>query len=318
MARTVDTGVSGRIRLLSTVLTALAGVGLAWLLATPDGPSPTSAVRVLAVGLGATVFGLAGWQWLQRDERRPALAPHLLWRATAAVAGAWVVAEVVLLILEAAETAGGSRFAVAPGTVVDFVRFVDAGRLGAVTVAAAAVVTVTAAVAYRRELPWPAAPVLALSGVGLIARPISGHMSQQALGSLLDAGHVLAAATWFGMLVALALTARSRGAWSVLLPRYSAIAWRCVWILAVTGIVDAAIRLGGIAPLVTTGYGRVVLAKVVALAALLWAGWWLRRTWVAPAAGHRIGADASLRRAVGESAAMAVAFGLAAALATTA
>jgi len=308
----------GRAWLLFTVLTALAGVGLAWLLATPDGPSPTSVVRVFAVGLGAAVFGSAGWQWLQRDERRPALDPGELWRTTAALAGAWTVAEIVLVVLEAAEAEGRSRFAVAPGTVVDFVRLVSAGRLGAVTVLCTALIAVMSAVAFRRNLPWPAAPVLALSGLALIIRPISGHMSQQTLGSLLDAGHVLAAATWFGMLVALALTARSRGAWSTLLPRYSTIAWRCVWVLAATGIVNAAIRLGGVAPLVTTGYGRVVLAKVAALAALLAAGSWLRRTWVAPAAAHRMDADASLRRAIGESAAMAVAFGLAAALATTA
>lgn len=309
---------SGRTRLLSTVPAALAGVALAWLLATPDGPSPTSVLRVLAVGLGATAFGTAGWLWLQRGERRSALEPSVLWRTTAAIAGAWTVTEAVLIVLEAAEAAGRSRFAVAPGTVVDFVRVVGTGRLGAVTVVCTALVAATAAVAYRRELPWPAAPVLALSGLALIARPISGHMSQQTLGSLLDAAHVLAAATWFGMLVALALTARSRGAWSTLLPRYSTVAWRSVWILAATGIVNAAIRLGGIAPLVTTGYGRVVLAKVVALTVLLAAGWWLRRTWVAPAAAHRMAAEASLRRAVGETAAMAVAFGLAAALATTA
>ncbi len=193
----------GRGRLLFAVPTALAGVALAWLLATPDGPSPTAAVRVLAVGLGATVFGLAAWQWLQRDERRPALDAELLWRTLAAVAGAWTIAECVLVVLEAAETEGRSHFAVAPGTVVDFVRVVGAGRLGAVTVACTALVTLIAAVAYRRSLPWPAAPVLALTGLALIARPIGGHMSQQTLGSLLDAAHVLAAATWFGMLTAL-------------------------------------------------------------------------------------------------------------------
>ncbi|RVW02109.1 CopD family protein [Rhodococcus xishaensis] len=316
--RTVRSVVSGRTWLLSTIVTALAGVGIAWMLATPDGPSPTSVVRVLAVGLGATVFGLAAWQFLQRDERRPALDPNLLWQSTAAVAGSWTVAEVVLVVVEAAEAEGHSRFAVAPGTVIDFVRVVNTGRLGVLTVVCAALVAVTAAVAYRRSLPWPAAPVLALSGLALITRPVSGHMSQQMLGALLGAGHVLAAATWFGMLAALALTVRSRGAWATLLPRYSTIAGRCVWVVAATGVVNAAIRLGGVAPLVTTGYGRVVLAKIVALAALLAAGWWLRRTWVAPASAHRTGADASLRWAVGESAAMATALGLAAALATTA
>ncbi|QBJ96641.1 copper resistance protein CopD [Rhodococcus sp. ABRD24] len=308
----------GRPWLLFAVLTALLGVGLAWLLARPDGPSPTAAVRVLAVGVGATVLGLTAWQWLQRDERRPVLDAGLLWQSTAAAAGVWAAAEAVLIVLEAAEIEGRSSTTVSPSSVAGFVRDIGAGRIGAATLACAAAVALISALAYRRTLVWPAAPVAALTALALIARPVSGHMSQQTLGALLDAVHVLAAATWFGMLVALALGARSRGAWAALLPRYSTIAWRCVWLLAATGIVNAAIRLGGFSPLLSTGYGRVVLAKVAALAALLAAGWWLRRTWVVPAAAHRIVAEASLRRAIGESAAMAVAFGLAAALATTA
>ncbi len=93
---------------------------------------------------------------------------------------------------------------------------------------------------------------------------------------------------------------------------------RCVWVLAATGLINAAVRLGGIAPLVTTGYGAWSSRRSSRWPGLLAAGWWLRRTWLGPAAAHRIDADASLRRAVGESATMAVAFGLAAALATTA
>ncbi len=77
----------------------------------------------------------------------PALDAELLWRTLAAVAGAWTIAECVLVVLEAAETEGRSHFAVAPGTVVDFVRVVGAGRLGAVTVACTALVTLIAAVA---------------------------------------------------------------------------------------------------------------------------------------------------------------------------
>ncbi|WP_305093337.1 copper resistance D family protein [Prescottella sp. R16] len=304
----------GRTGLVSAVLTAFLGVGVAWLLADP---SPSAAVRALALGCGATVFGLAGWLWLLRDERRPALDAGPVWRTTAAVAGAWTVAEIALVVFEAADMVGRSPWAVPPGTVVDFVTIVDTGRIGAATIGCTTLVAVLAAVAFRRALSWPAAPVLAVSGLALIARPVSGHMSQQILGSLFDAAHVLAAATWFGMLIALALTARGRGTWANLLPRYSTIAWRCVVVLAATGVANAAIRLGSIAPLVTTGYGRVVLAKIVALAALLAAAWWLRRTWVTPASTHRMSADASLRRAVGETAAMALAFGLAAGLATT-
>ncbi|RZL62905.1 MAG: copper resistance protein CopD, partial [Rhodococcus sp. (in: high G+C Gram-positive bacteria)] len=65
-------------------------------------------------------------------------------------------------------------------------------------------------------------------------------------------------------------------------------------------------------------YGRVILAKIVAIAMLVALGWWWRRTWVVASAAHRMSSDGSLRRAIGEVVFMAIAFGLAAALATTA
>ncbi len=216
----------GRGRLLFAVPTALAGWRSRGCSPPPDGPSPTAAVRVLAVGLGATVFGLAAWQWLQRDERRPALDAELLcghWQPSRAPGRS---PSAYWWFSRPPRPRGGrtSRWRRAPSSTSSASS--GPGRLGAVTVACTALVTLIAAVAYRRSLPWPAAPVLALTGLALIARPIGGHMSQQTLGSLLDAAHVLAAATWFGMLTALALTARSRGAWASLLPRYSTIAWR--------------------------------------------------------------------------------------------
>ncbi|WP_238071928.1 CopD family protein, partial [Rhodococcus zopfii] len=142
--------------------------------------------------------------------------------------------------------------------------------------------------------------------------------AQQPLGSLLDAVHVLAAGLWVGVLVALALTVRSRGAWARLLPRYSTLAVWCVVALVATGVIDAAVRLGSVSALVDTGYGRIVLAKAVLLAGLVGVASWWRRTWVPAAAAHRATAEVSLRNAVLEVCASSVAFGLAAALATTA
>ena len=66
--------------------------------------------------------------------------------------------------------------------------------------------TIVAVAAYRRGAAWPTTPVLAAAALALIGRPVSGHMSQQPLGSLLDAAHVLAAGLWAGTLTALALT----------------------------------------------------------------------------------------------------------------
>jgi putative copper resistance protein D len=143
-------------------------------------------------------------------------------------------------------------------------------------------------------------------------------MSQQPFGSVLAAVHALAASAWFGLLIALALVVRTRGEWAVALPRYSAVALPLIAAVAVTGIVNGLVRLHGITPFVTTGYGRILLAKTIVLIGLLGLGWWWRRSWVPQATNHRMRAEESLRRAVIEVVVMGIAFGLAATLAVTA
>ncbi|MFC9786814.1 CopD family protein [Rhodococcus sp. NPDC127528] len=304
--------------LLLAAPAGLAGVGLAWLLAAPDGPEASSLIRVLADCLGATVLGVTVLAWLQRSQRRPVLDRSALWRPLAALAGAWTVAEAALLVAAAAETSEVGASALSSTAFGRFVGQISAGQIGAAVVACTAAVAVLAAAAFRRGAAWPLTPVAVLATVALLARPVTGHMSAQALGSVFVAAHVLAAALWLGPLAAMALLLRARGAWAVLLPRYSDLAWRCVAALAVTGVVDAAVKLGDVEALVLTGYGRILLAKVAALIGLGALGWWWRRNWVPAAGAHRVTADDSLRRAVVEVVAMAVAFGLAAALATTA
>lgn len=300
--------------LLGAVVGATAGVAAGWLLAAPQG---SSWVRALSLCAGVTVLGLAALGVAVRGDRRPPVAPADLWRAIAAFGGVWLMCEGALLVFEAAAVAG------VPVTRLDTARFaqfagtVGSGRIGVAAFGCVAACTVVAVVAYRRDASWPTAPVLAVAAPALIARPVSGHMSQQPLGSLLDALHVLAAGLWVGVLVALALTVRSRGAWAMLLPRYSTLATWCVAVLAATGVIDAAVRLGSPAALVDTGYGRIVLAKTVVLVGLVALGARWRRTWVPAATAHRATAEVSLRNAVLEVCATSVAFGLAAALATS-
>lgn len=305
-------------RLLFAVCASFVGVGLGWVLAYPAGPSPSVFVRVCAVGLGSTVFGLAALTWVGRDDRRPLVSPTEFWQWIAALTGAWAVAEAVLLVLGAADVQAGRVVGLSVGQFVQYLTDSPTGRVGGAATAIAAALTIGAVVAYRRAGQTSAAAVLVVSGLALVVRPVTGHMSQQLFGSALGAVHVLAAALWLGGLVALIVAARTRSMWSVWLPRYSTLAWRCVWVLVVTGLVDAAVRLGGVSALLGTGYGRIVMAKIVALVGLLAVGWWWRRTWVPAASQHRVSADISVRRATGEVTLMALAFGLAAALATTA
>lgn len=305
----MPTTARARWALLLAVPATTLGVALGWALAAGQDHHPDTLVRACADGLAATVLGLG---------LLPRLRGVVPWRIAAGIAAAWTVLEVLLLIL-----AAGAADDVGPGelTLAEFVEFLtglSTGRVDAAVTTCAAAAAGYAAWAYRGSAVRSADPFAVLAAVGLVLRPATGHLSQQPFGSLLGAAHTVAAATWFGLLVAIALVARSRRDWAALLPRYSDWAMRCVIVVAATGVVNALVREGRLAPFVETGYGRMLLAKLVLLVGLVGLGWWWRRVWVAPAAAHRVDAEVSLRRAIGEVASMAVVFGVAAALATAA
>ncbi|MGY4097984.1 copper resistance D family protein [Nocardia sp. R16R-3T] len=297
--------------LLLVVPAGLLGVALALILAVPSPAQTESVVRVLADCTGATVLGLAALPRLH-DRLRPP------WRVLAVVAGIWCVTEFTVLVFEAAAVVGVPVGKLSGKQFGDFLIEISGGQVGIAVLIGSGAVACYGAMAFRRPETASADLVLVFTAVAFALRPITGHMSQQPFGSVLAAVHALAAASWFGLLVALALVVRTRGEWAVTLPRYSAAALPLVGIVTVTGLVNGLVRVGGIAPFVTTGYGRILLAKTLVLVSLLALGWWWRRSWVRQAMGHRMPAESSLRRAVIEAAVMAVAFGLAATLAVTA
>ncbi|MFC9435870.1 CopD family protein [Nocardia sp. NPDC057030] len=297
--------------MLLIVPAGLLGVVIAWGLALPAGFAAAATVRVLADGAGATVLGLAA---LPRLHAR--LTPP--WRLLAVLAGFWCGTEFAVLVFEAADVVGVPVGRLAAGEFGTFLVHLSGGQIGIAVLVGVGAVAVYSAVAFRRADIASADLVLVFAAVALALRPITGHMSQQTFGSVLAAVHALAAAAWFGLLVALALVVRTRGEWAVVLPRYSAMALPLVAAVAVTGLLNGLVRVGGMTPFVTTGYGRILLAKTVVLIGLLALGWWWRRSWVRRAADHRMTAAASLRRATIEVLVMALAFGLAATLAVTA
>ncbi|MBF6084515.1 CopD family protein [Nocardia cyriacigeorgica] len=307
----IDRTTGGRDRrpaLLLVVPSGLLGVLAAWALTAV---TAESAVRVLADLAGATVLGLAA---LPRIQQR--LVPP--WRLLAVIAGIWCGTEFVVLVFEAADVVGVPVGALDAGRFGTFLTELSGGQVGIAILLGTGAIACYAALAFRR--PETASPdlVLVFAAVALTLRPITGHMSQQPFGSVLAAVHALAAGAWLGLLIGLALVVRSRGEWARALPRYSAVALPLVAVVAVTGLVNGLVRVGGLGPLVQTGYGRVLLAKTLILAVLLALGWWWRRDWVGRAAEHRMSAEASLRRATVEVVVMASAFGLAATLAVTA
>lgn len=307
------TGGSSSLRwlLLLVVPLGLAGAAAGWLLAGHDPVQDEAAVRAGADGAGAIVLGLAA---LPRLSVR--LPPR--WRLLTVVAVLWAALEFSMLVLEAAEVQGIPAHRLSAPQLGDYLSTASGGQIGIALLIGCGAVTVYSAFGFRS--PDRATPdlVLVFTAVTLALRPITGHMSQQTFGSVLGAVHALAAAAWFGLLLALALTVRTRGEWAVLLPRFSQWALPLAATVTATGVINALVHEHGLTPFVTTGYGRILLAKTVILAALLGLGWWWRRRWVPIAEDHRMSAESSLRRAIFEVLVMAVAFGLAGTLAVTA
>ncbi|MFI5714932.1 CopD family protein [Nocardia sp. NPDC051750] len=300
-------GLDRRVALGLAVPAGLLGVLLAWTLS--DIPA-AAAVRVGADLAGAAVLGLATLPRLNERLDVP-------WRMMAVLAGLWCCLEFAVLVFAAGEVVGSGVAALSPADFGTYLVRISAGQIGVAILCGTAVVAGYAALAFRRPLQRTPDLVLVFAAVTVTLRPITGHMSQQPLGSVLAGVHALAAAIWLGLLLALALVVRGRRDWAATLPRYSAIAVPMVAAVAVTGVINGLVRVGGITPFFTTGYGRIMVAKSILLIVLLALGWWWRRSWVAAAAAHRMSAEASLRRAVVEVSVMALVFGLAASLAIT-
>jgi copper transport protein len=113
-------------------------------------------------------------------------------------------------------------------------------------------------------------------GAGIAVTPgIAGHASsgiQTGLAIPADLVHVAGMACWLGGLVMLCvavLPRRDVDELRTLLPRYSALALGAIVALVVSGAYQAWRQVGSIDELKTTDYGRLLIAKLVAFAALI-------------------------------------------------
>jgi putative copper resistance protein D len=286
----------------------------AWSLAYPQSSLTATLVRAVADCAAVTTLGLAAVPMLDVDRYRD----ELVGRATAPLVTAsavWLLAELIRLVMAAAQAAAVPVTRLGVQTTVEFVLHTAAGRAGVSSLVAAAVVGL-ATVAAPRTVGMNIA-VAGVAAVGMAARPLTGHFSESAFGGLAVAVHTLAAALWCGALAGLVLTVEHRGQWARLLPRFSQLSLVCVVALLAAGVAGAAETLGSPAHLYATGYGRVLTAKIAVTAVLIVLAWRNRTMWLPAARSHRATALVSRTRSRTEVAIMAVALALAAALAVT-
>ncbi len=294
------------MRVVAGVPVLFAGLLVSWLLARPDGPDPVALPATLALGVSVVVLGLGLLPTVDAE-------PSSTW--IGALAGVWVVATLISAWVRTADRSGKDVLDVTAG---DFGGVLASGASEMVALAVGLLIVVWAVVDLLTAVEIPVLVVGALAAIGVLATAIAGHAGNNAFGPFLVGAHALAAAWWCGLLAAMVLSVRGRSGWARSLPVFSQRAPWAVGVIAVTGVVAGLTEIDGLSPLITSGYGRILLAKVVMLAALVGVAAWHRRRWVPAVERHRQTETASIRNAAVELALMAVVFGLAAGLSATA
>jgi len=208
---------------------------------------------------------------LARDERTSdALAPGLA--RVARLAGILGVVAIVLRALAHAVAIDGPAGAVQLDTlrlvVVDS-RWGASWRWHAATALAVALASWRVGAARRRLAFY----VVTLAAAIVVA-PFLGHGAGTYWRGALHSLHLAVTGAWLGTVVVLALasgrvpSAAGTGALAAIISRFSPWALVCAAAAGVSGVVLAWVYLGGAAALVETTYGRLLLAKLVAVAAI--------------------------------------------------
>lgn len=265
------------------------------------------------------------------DEPRRTAA----FRVATSAAFVWAVAGAVGVVFTFADAAGMPLSDPLFGrNLTGSVWSIEPLRVGLISTVVAFVVASVAAVGRSRAV---ALALTVVSAFGLLVLGLAGHAGgsadhETAVNAI--AAHLLSAAVWVGGLLALIVLRRPLGdALGVVARRYSTVALWCFVTLGVSGVMSATTRLGSWSDLATP-YGVLVLVKVLAFAVLGVAGVWHRRVTLdridatGTSGAGTSGTDASgadalrglrgrlfVRLAVAESLVMALAFGVATALA---
>lgn len=235
--------------------------------------------------------------------------------------GMWAVCAALLVPLTISDVSGRAVVDIGPARIWSLAGLIATASAWRWTAILAAAITV----ASLSVLRWSWTPVLlAASVLTLIPLGLTGHSSAGGSHDLATNGlliHLVAASLWAGGLLALLAHALRGGAHTGLAARrFSSIALWCWVAMALSGLVNALVRVQP-GDLLSTGYGRLVVAKFVALCLLGGVGWRQRRVSVAAlqADPRPPRARAALARlALIEAALFGLTFGIAVGLSRTA
>ena len=239
-------------------------------------------------------------------------------RVGTVASGVWTVCAALLVPLTVSDVTGQPLTSrLSPSDIWSVASLVETAGAWRWTAFLAAIVTVASIPVLR----WSPTPLLfAGSLVTLIPLALTGHSSSGgshdlATNSLLI--HLIAAALWAGGLLALLVHAlRGGGHADLAARRFSAVALWCFVAMALSGVVNAVVRIRP-ADLFDDGYGWLVIAKASALCALGVIGWRQRRSGVAALQSDPDARGPLIRLALTEAVIFGLTFGVAVALSRT-
>lgn len=240
---------------------------------------------------------------------------HRLVRLASLAALAWLVALLAQVPLTVSELLGRPLTDSLDPVIV--MSLLTQTQLGQILIAQIVLVALVALLAWAILGRVTGAIVLGMAATAAGLTGLMGHSglhSGHTSASISLFIHLLAVGVWVGGLIAVCShVMRYPGDAAMAIRRFSTLALVCVIVLAESGLLNASLRVDGIASLITTPYGTLILAKAALLAALIVFGWRQRRH-VVPT-GDRV----SLVRFAGyEVLLMGIALGISVALSRTA
>ncbi len=239
-------------------------------------------------------------------------------RTGTVASGIWAICAVLMVALTVSDVSGRPLWTqLGPADIWAVASLIDVASAWRWTALFAFVVAVVSAPVLR----WSWTPVLFLGSLmTLVPLALTGHSASGgshdvATNSLLI--HLIAGAVWAGGLLALLAHALRSGDHADLAARrFSTVALWCFAAMALSGVLNALVRIRP-EELLDSGYGWLVVAKVVALGALGYLGWRQRRSGIAALVKDPGARGPLIRLALVEAAVFGLTFGVAVALGRT-
>lgn len=202
------------------------------------------------------------------DTRR--IAPRTIALATVG-AGLLVVASLASIALQGPYATGASLGrALRPSVWADTMR-TSFGRQALFRTALAAFGAALALVASKVDKSWWRTAALSIGPFAAATIAYSGHAHTGRyvlLGTIADIAHLVAVAWWLGGLTVLATTAVRASDGREVFRRFSPLAFGCVVVIVVSGLVQSWRQVGSLDAL-STDYGRLLQVKLAAVVALV-------------------------------------------------